>query len=215
MNRMETRCHNLEQEILASKKWARMVERIDMGKVPIPTKPREVQVSGRLRRCYAYAGEKRVVSKRDYKAASPKRLKQMVSHEMVHYFLMDNSISDSHGPIFKACCSLLGLKDGWAHEVDHKYQHICQCGWWLKSVERRKTLFCQQCHKKMVTRTEYNRLKKIASIGSQTIPINIETYAIMEIRRADTSRNHIKPREVGVCETQTSAQPSIAESPPT
>ena len=195
MNRAENRLYKMELDVLASKKWARMMAMVDIGVPnPKPPKPREVKLNGHLKRLYAYAGKELNFNKDDYKRYSPKRLKTCVTHELIHYYLMDNDCPEKrdHGSIFQACCQVMGLDDGWAREVPHSYQYVCECGHWVKTSKRIKAYRCRGCRKNMVLKTEYMKLKKMAALGSKTIDVNLSHYAIMTEKNIDPRKKHIR-----------------------
>ena len=199
MNRSETRLYNLELKVLASKKWARMMATVDIG-VPNPASPkaRQVKMNGRLKKCYAYAGQELNFSKDSYQRYSPKRLRESIAHELIHYYLMDNNCPEKrdHGPIFQACCQVMGLDDAWAKEVPHSYQYVCECGWWVKTSKRIKAYRCRGCLKDMVLKVEYEKLRKMAAIGSNTINLNMSRYAVMTEKNIDPRKKHIRRNQV-------------------
>jgi hypothetical protein len=189
MKRAEGRLYRMQLKVAASKKWAKMVERVDIGKEPKAYQPVPFHVNGHLRRITGYSCVDKIeVSKEFYKArssASPYRheLMDLVKHEMVHTWLAQNGVSDVHGPLFKTGCHLLGLHDPNSKEAEWKYQYVCcVCGWWLKSSHKQGMVRCGHCLKRMVTRAEYNRLKKMAEVGSKLIPVKIEDYIVMEVK---------------------------------
>ena len=157
--RASKRCYNLQLKILASKKWEKMVNSIelDLGREAHDMLPSEILVWKRsLGNCQAYAYAFRIVIYEGYyKKATEQQLKKLLMHEMVHSFLGQNHNRDSHGQYFKTCCYLLGLAGykerpykwiGRCSECGHKYrkqsqafsyQNCPECGKTTKTKNRR------------------------------------------------------------------------------
>lgn len=199
MDRAASRIYRLELRVMKTGAWARMKAMVDIG---TPTRsdpaPRVVKIH-KLSGASATAGDYLEVD-RDVANWAEKNLKPTILHEMVHYYLHDNGAykgtraadlrkgrnggTDCHGRLFRECCKALGLQ-GHASEVLHKYQYRCECGWWIKSakpIKTREQLRCGSCRKLMVTPTEYARLKKVAAIGSRSMPVKIEDYVPMNVK---------------------------------
>ena len=130
--RASKRCYNLQLNILASKKWKKMVERIELwdGRKAHDMHPCEIIVWRRKYRTYlAYAYTHRIVVYDGwYKTATPKELRRLLTHEMAHSFLAQNRNDDHHGEYFKTACYLLGLETS-TRERAFKYIGRCsECG---------------------------------------------------------------------------------------
>ena len=188
MSRAESRLYRMQERVLGSARWAKMVQKVDFGKEIAPYKLVPVTINGRLKRCLASAWDDKMEFSKDYyKSATPKSLIDTMKHEMIHTFLGQNDLNDHHETMFKTCCHVLGL-----HRPDHKegtynYQHVCtECGWWQKSMKRQDKLghVCRgENFKFLVTKTEYQKLARMAKIGSKVCPINIKAYQVMEVKR--------------------------------
>ena len=130
--RASKRCYNLQLKIMASQKWKRMVERIELrdGRKAHDLHPCEILVWKRKYRTYlAYAYRHRIVVYDGYyKTATPKELRRLLTHEMAHSFLTQNNNDDRHGEYFKTVCYLLGLETS-KRERAFKYIGRCsECG---------------------------------------------------------------------------------------
>jgi len=172
MKRAERRLYNIELRVLKTKRWNRMCERMGWLK---PTQPREVRISGRLKRTNAVAGQVMEFSKQHYKS-SVKELRRTVTHELIHYAMSDNGVSerDYHGPKFERAAVMMGIIRGYTH------QWFCSCGWWMKTPRPVESVFCSHCRKTLVRATEFKRLERIARIGSKLKPVSIENYAVVK-----------------------------------
>jgi predicted SprT family Zn-dependent metalloprotease len=188
MNRAESRLYRMQEKVLGSARWAKMVRRVDFGKEVAPYKLVPVKLNGRMKASNAWAFCDAIEFSKDYyKRATPKNLMNTMKHEMVHTFLSQNRIPDKHSTHFKTCCHVLGLHRPDHMEGTYNYQHICtECGWWRKSMKRQDKLghVCKGSNFKfLVTRTEYQKLARIAKVGSKVCPVNIEAYQVMEVKR--------------------------------
>jgi predicted SprT family Zn-dependent metalloprotease len=187
MNRAESRLYRMQEKVLLTAKWMKMTEKVDFGKEVMPYKPVPIKLNGHLKAYYAWAMiDKIEFSKRYYKAASPKNLMRTLKHEMAHTFLMQNGIQDGHSALFKTCCHVLGLNSTVAKEATHNYQHTCTaCGWRLKANVRyhKVSHVCGGRYVQLVTKAEFGKLARIAKIGAQTVPINMDAYQVMEVRK--------------------------------
>lgn len=197
MGRRERKIYRLEREVLKSKRWAKMKEKVELG-VPGREDPelRIVKVvKQKHSRFLARAGPYLEVNEYGGQL-SDGRLKKLVAHEMVHYYLHDNKAWEGsrkrafyedglHGPLFKECAAVLIDSS----ENPTVYRYSCPCGWWIEIPGKRKSsVACHSCRKSMVTKTEYARLKKIASLGSRLHPVEISRYAVMTVKRKDKKR---------------------------
>jgi hypothetical protein len=146
-----------------------MLERVDIG-VPNPVSPapREIEVNGRLSSTLAMAGPKMEISKTYYKTADYKRLKKTVTHELIHYYLLDNNIHCSHDRLFRLCARFMGL-DSYGDNT-WNYKHVCQCGHWMKDHIKHKYWVCPGCGKKNVLASELIKIQKIAELNSYCFP---------------------------------------------
>lgn len=197
MDRAASRIYRLELKVMKTGAWARMKAKVDLGTAmkDDPT-PRVVKIR-KLKGASATAGDYLEVDS-DVAKWADKNLKHTIAHEMIHYYLHDNGAykgtragdlrkgrnggTDCHGRLFRECCKVYGLQ-GHESEVLYKYQYKCECGWWMKSVTPSKQLWCGNCHRNMVTPTEYKRIQKVASIGARSLNIKIEKYAQMKVIR--------------------------------
>jgi predicted SprT family Zn-dependent metalloprotease len=188
MNRAESRLYRMQERVLESARWAKMVQRVDFGKEVAPYKLVPITVNARLKRCLATAWSEKIQFSKDYyKRATPKSLTNTMRHEMIHTFLSQNDIADHHSTMFKTCCHVLGLNSPNDKEADWNYKHVCtECGWWQKSMKRQDKLghVCKgENFRFLVTRTEYQKLARIAKIQSKVYPVNIKAYQVMEVKR--------------------------------
>lgn len=160
--RAAKRCYNLQLKILASKKWKRMVERIELqdGGKADDLYPCEIIVWKRkYKNFWAYAYRNRIVVYDGfYKKATEKELKQTLAHEMVHSFLMQNGTHDHHGEYFRTACFLLGLN---RHHKERAYKYIGRCSEcnhrYRKQSYAYSGQYCPECKKH--TRTKNRRSK--------------------------------------------------------
>ena len=197
MDRAATRIYRLELKVMKSGAWTRMKARVDLGTATKDDPaPRVVKIR-KLRESSATAGDYLEVDS-DVAKWGEKNLKGTIAHEMIHYYLHDNGAykgtragdlrkgrnggTDCHGRLFRECCKAYGLQ-GHASEVLYKYKYKCECGWWIKSVTPSKQLWCGNCHKMLVTKTEYRRLQRVAAIGARSLNIKIEKYVQMKVIR--------------------------------
>lgn len=106
-----------------------------------------------------------------------KSQRETLWHEMLHAIVADNwqkvgKYAKDYNKVEKAVFHLEG--NGLHHTLKHKL--TCDCGWWIKTVKKRHTIFCSRCMKHIVSPTEYRKLKKISDIKSKTVKINIDRY---------------------------------------
>jgi len=189
MNRAESRLYRMEERILVSARWARMLQKVDFGKEITPYKLVPIELNGRLKAYNAQASSDKIEFSKDYyKRAKAKQLIDTMKHEMAHVVLLQNGISDGHSPLYKTCCFVLGLHRPDKLEGTYNYQHICTvCGWWQKSMTRREKIG-HTCNGKfvfLVSRAEFKRLERIAKIGSVTIPVTLGAYQVMEVKKIE------------------------------
>lgn len=189
MNRAESRLYRMQERILSSAKWAKMLQKVDFGKELQPYKLVPIELNGRLKAYCAQASPDKIeFSKEYYQRATSKQLIDTMKHEMAHVILLQNGISDGHSPLYKTCCFVLGL-----HRPDHmegayNYKHVCSvCGWWQKSMEKRDKIGhkCGENFRLLVSKAEYGKLARIAKVNSKIVPININLYQIMEVKRIE------------------------------
>jgi len=166
----------MEKQILSSKRWSRMCQKMGWTK---PTSPRPVSINGRMKRFYATAGLTLEVSEKYYKAASRKNLRQTVIHELIHYALSDNGVYEKsdHGPKFEKAAVLMGIMKGF------KYQWFCPCGCWMKTYKRMESVRCTGCHRVMVRKSELARLRRVAGIGSRIHPVDLSLFVEAKIKK--------------------------------
>lgn len=198
MNRAESRLYRMQERILSSAKWAKMLQKVEFGKEIQPYKLVPIELNGRLKAYSAQASRNKIEFSKDYyKRASPKALINTMKHEMAHVILLQNDISDGHSPLYKSCCFVLGLHRPDKMEGSYNYKHVCSvCGWWQKSMNKREKIghTCKGKFVFLVSKAEYCKLKRMEKIGSQTIPVALGAYQIMEIKRIDPN---LKLKEAG------------------
>ena len=174
--RAEAKIIRLQTQIRLSKRWLKMMEKVDIGK-PAPTRlpvVRPAEITAKTGRSLACAGPRMRIQTRYFQTTTAKDLKKTVTHEMVHYYLSDNGVIEVHGPLFKACCDALGLRSPWRKEAVWKYKHICPCGWWLKSMRRKRTIYCGSCRKLMILPSVYDRRKAPFLNVDDVVPMTVE-----------------------------------------
>lgn len=171
MNRRENRIYKIQMKVLTSKRWQKMLQKIDIGVPnPKPPTPKMVEVSKRLKRYLGVAGSELKISYDYYKTAPYKSLKDTVTHELIHFYLMDNGIYDHHGKIFRRCARAMGL-DGYSDKT-WSYKHVCGgCGSSLKDHKKRRYWHCQYCNKSNVLASELRKINKIAELKSYCFPV--------------------------------------------
>ena len=205
MNRAESGLYRMQERILASARWAKMLQKVDFGKEITPYKLVPIELNGRLKQYLAQASSDKIEFSKDYvKRATSKQLTSTMKHEMAHVILLQNGISDGHSPLYKTCCFVLGL-----HRPDHmegayNYKHVCSvCGWWQKSMKRHEKIghTCGRNFRYLVSKTEYGKLARIAKVGSSIVPININLYQVMEVQKIDQNLKlksvEVQPEEKG------------------
>ena len=183
MNRTESKLYRLQLEVLKEARWNKMLQRVDFGKELKPYQPVTTRVSGHMKTYFAYAFEDHIVFKKDYaKRSDYTELLHTMRHEMVHTLLAQNGIDTSHGPLFHTCCMILGLKDSNSKEAPWKYKYTCTvCGWWLKAADKRESVRCGHCFKRMVTAGDYEKLKQMAKLNCKAFPVKVEDYIVMKV----------------------------------
>lgn len=200
MNRAESKLYRMQGKVLSSKKWTKMLSKVDFGKEIQPYKLVPIEINGRLKAFLAQASSDKIEFSKDYyKRAKAKQLTDTMRHEMIHTFLHQNGLSDGHGPLYKTCCHILGLYRPDHMEGTYNYQHICSvCGWWQKTMERQVKIGhkCGENFRFLVGKTEYGKLAKIAKLDSKLMPVNINLYQIMEVRKIEPNLK-LKQEEVG------------------
>ena len=191
MNRAEARLYHMQEKVLASVRWSKMVQRVDFGKDVKPYTLVPITLNGRLKAHWAWAWDSRIeFSKEYYKRATPRSLMNTMRHEMVHTFLSQNAIQDGHSILFKSCCHVLGLNSPAHKEGEFNYKHTCaECGWWLKAMEKRSKVphTCKGRLVFLVSKGEYQKLARIAKIGSKVVPVNIDAYRVMEVKKMQSN----------------------------
>ena len=191
MNRAESRLYRMQERILSSAKWAKMLQKVDFPKEMMPYKLVPTKLNAHLKQYNAWAMTDKIEFSKDYynrHKSEAKALLHTLNHEMAHVLLMQNGIVDGHSPLYKTCCHVLGLNDPTSKEGSWNYKHVCSvCGWWRKSMKRSEKIG-HSCNGKfvfLVSKAEFKRLEKIAKIGSATIPITLGTYQVMEVQKID------------------------------
>lgn len=190
MNRRERMIFRLEREILESKRWAKMKEKVELG---TPTRD-DPQL--RLVKCVkvkamfaARAGPFLEVNDLGYRRTG-KSLRALIAHEMIHYYLQDNKThagtrkvaymeNDYHGRLFRECAAVLIH----SRENPTVYRYSCPCGRWIQIPGKRRTELRCSCGKRLVSKPEFDRLRKIAALGSKLHPVEISRYAVMTVKR--------------------------------
>jgi hypothetical protein len=200
MNRAESKLYRMQETVLGSKKWAKMLSKVDFSKEVQPYKLVPIGLNGHLKQYSAWAMPDRIEFSKDYaKRATPKALTHTMKHEMAHVLLLQNDISDGHSPLYKTVCHCLGLTSPASKEGSYNYKHKCpQCGWWLKDMKKRVKVghTCRGKFVFLVSKAEYQRLKRIEAIGSETIPVTLGAYQVMEIQKIDPNLK-LKAEEKG------------------
>lgn len=188
MRRKESRIYTLEREVLASKRWAKMKDRVDLG-----TTTRDdphLRIPRIIKRSTTYAARAaEFLEVRDYMmTGSRKALKRLIAHEMIHYYLIDNGAytgtrkkecyeNRAHGRLFNECAAVV-LDASYAKPV---YRYKCSCGWWVKTERRVLSYLCEHCGKTMLRKSEHERLRKVAAIGSKVRPVDLNRYTVMTV----------------------------------
>jgi len=111
--------------------------------------------------------------------------RKLLWHEIMHSVVSDNwrilweECKNQGKPLpsyrsFEKQVFRLGTGDG-AHGSQN-WKLTCDCGMWVKTVKKRTTWTCPGCGCRLVSKNEYQRLKKIASIGSTTLTFDLKHY---------------------------------------
>jgi hypothetical protein len=189
MNKSESRLYRMQEKVVVSAKWVKMLQKVDFGKELQPYKLVPTKLNAHLKQYNAWAMTDKIEFSRDYyKRTNSKSLTHTLKHEMAHVLLLQNGISDGHSPLYKTCCAILGLHDPSSKEGSYNYKHVCLvCGWWLKDMKKREKLghFCGGEFVFLVSKSEYGKLKRMEKIHSQTIPVTLGTYQIMDVKRIE------------------------------
>ena len=162
--RASKRCYNLQLKILASKKWEKMVNSVelDLGRKAHDMLPAEIIVWKRsLGNCQGYAYAFRIVIYEGYyKTAIERNLKRLLMHEMAHSFLSQNNRRDRHGQYFRTCCYLLGLE---GHSCERPYKWIGRCSEcghrYRKQSQAYSYQHCPECGKNTKTKNRRSKAK--------------------------------------------------------
>lgn len=193
MNRRERMIFRLELEVMRSKRWAKMKRVVDIGvESREDPSPRVVKIVRQKRsRWNARAGPTLEVNDSG-RALTGKPLKDLIAHEMIHYYLSDNKVwkgtrktafyeNALHGRLFRECAAVLIH----SRENPVMYRFSCPCGGWVERSGRkqRHRVMCSYCHRWFVSKAEYARLKKMAEVGSKTMPVNIANYVVPKVTR--------------------------------
>lgn len=157
------RCYNLQLKILASRKWKRMVEKIELANgrkahdlYPVETKVWRPSLGGNYAGI-AYAHRIYILDS-FYREATERQLRQLLMHEMAHSFLDQNGNRDRHGQYFRTVCYLLGLHTE-TRERPYSYIRRCsECGYKHRRTKQGyPTKFCPVCNK--ITECKVRRTK--------------------------------------------------------
>lgn len=183
-HRYERGLESVERKYLASGRMNRLISKASKRygiQFRIPDF-RPVFVSKRLKKNGGLFYGPRIVIAYD-EALSKWRGKYTLWHEIIHGFIMDNWLiyQQSNPNIvwadykpFERNIFRMAINDGSHHS--YNWELLCDCNYWWKSVKRRKEMFCPRCQMYIVSLTEFQRLKKIAAIGSKKFPIDIAKY---------------------------------------
>lgn len=168
MNRSELRLFKLEQEVIASKKFQKMLNHFGFKE------PRSIPVryNKRLTRYWGQWGPRVIeLSYADFKRSkqSVKTIKSKLLELLLYSVQADNK-NQSYKDI-AAYLHLPGYEGV-------KYKYTCQCGHTLNAIDVRHIWRCTNCHKTNVTSAEYNKLKRIAKLKSRICPVKIEEYQL-------------------------------------
>jgi len=98
-------------------------------------------------------------------------------HEMLHAVVYDNwqKVGKYTRDFNKVEKAVFQLEGNGSHHTQ-KYKLSCDCGWWIKTVEKQHKTYCTHCGKRIVSPNEYKKLKKISDINSRTVELNIDNY---------------------------------------
>ena len=178
MNRSEMRVYNLQLKILGQKRFDKLLALSDWANPVIRPKPRRIELNGRIKSYDADIDDEVIrISKDFYKDATPKELSETLRHELAHAFLMDNNIPYRHNSrTWNRVTLTLGVRD----ITNQEWRHICQCGSYIDSHQKKNWWLCPFCGMKNVTKREYNKLKKIADINSKIQPVSIDGYQVFK-----------------------------------
>jgi len=182
MNRTESKLYRLQLEVLKEARWNKMLQRVDFGKELNPYEPVPIKLF-RSKAHLAIAWSERIEFQKDYaKRSDYTDLLHTMRHEMIHTLLGQNQISDSHGALFKTCCSIVGLHNPNSKEAEWKYKYVCTvCGWWQKQTTKQESVRCGHCFKRMVTQTDYDKLKQMVKLNCKAFPVKLEDYIVMKV----------------------------------
>jgi len=177
-----------ERKYIASPRMQRLLDKLSshFGFEFVKPDFRPVYINKRLKR---YSGLFRG-TKIDLAVEHKSCQRDTLWHEVLHAVVADNynkwyedigrnlgkeeykKVNRMYRTIEKAVFTLEGR--GSHHTQNYKLS--CQCGYWLKTVKRRTSAFCRQCHVTLISPKEYRKLKKMAEIDSRIKEINIDNY---------------------------------------
>jgi predicted Zn-ribbon and HTH transcriptional regulator len=136
---------------------------------------RPVYINKRLTRCGGtFNGNYIDISSSEHKLSQ----KSILWHEILHAVVRDNfeKVGDGTWKQYKHVEKAVFLLDKHGEHHAFHYQLKCNCGYWWKSVNKKKSTHCPRCDKILVSITEYNKIKKMSKEKSNVIKINIERY---------------------------------------
>jgi len=139
---------------------------------------RPVYINARLgRRTWGYFCGSRIEIAKDLDKSQQY---ETLWHEIIHAFVYDNSESiykhDESRNKFEKAAFRLAINDGSHNSWNYKLK--CDCGHWWKSTTKKHKVFCPNCHKWLISNSEYNKLKRIEKINSRIYKINIDEYKV-------------------------------------
>ena len=164
-----------ERKFIESAKMQRYLDKLSKYFKVKFEKPefRPVYINKRLKRTGGYFYGARI----EIADMSSWSQKDTLWHELQHAIVRDNyekvgKYAKHQRIVEKAVFHLEGI----GNHGTYNYELRCNCGYWIKSAKRKETGYCKHCEKTMVNPIEYNKLKKIASIKSKIIKVNIDRY---------------------------------------
>lgn len=184
--RGERGLETMEKRFLASNKMKRFVRKMSSLYSVQFVVPKFVPVfrSTRMRTCDGYHYSDKITI--DKNCLHTKfYLRSLLWHEIIHSFVSDNyhivyneyALQNKQVPSVKSFekdAFRYGCGDG-SHESQN-WKVSCDCGMWLKSVAKKNSWVCPRCNVTLVSTNEYQKLKKIAQLGSRISRVDINRF---------------------------------------
>jgi predicted SprT family Zn-dependent metalloprotease len=147
-NNDEHKLFDLEKEILSSKEWLNMVEKMGVENIdPVPVRINPKMNGNTIGRAYSVSHIEMAESYYERRSSEGDwtEIKRVIKHELAHIFCFANRIDRGHGITFKEVCGWVGLTSVSCKESTKRYTIRCTCG--IKAAKRESAPISIQCYK--------------------------------------------------------------------